>query len=640
MKNTPNPSLLKLIPKKPFKKFQKFKNLKEVKEFYTLLQSSGFLEKIKPSIYRTSKQKKPILKNTSLHNLCENKNVDIPMIQFLLDNGNSLNEEKEMTPFHVLCMNKSVTVDLLKFCLDNNAILKESYITPFHLLCTNKSVTLPMIKLFPLSILDPKKPIVSPLQYLCENESINIEILEYFVSKGCDFKRVNVSLLYFLARNKSVTFEMLKLLIDNGAEINNNSTTPFHNLCGNPSVTIEMMKLLLENGAEIATQTYTTFHSLCGNPSITIEMMKFLLENGAKMNTQTATPLTILCNNEKITVELLDTFISESLSRNEKCSLGQGLFLESKALNIEIIEYLFEKSPDLIPFDAVDLVYRNSKIKNEENTKIIDYLVDKGYINPSKNDKEKIIENVFEDNLELFRETAESFHEDFLNLFERSEFTDFQISKFKVHRLMIEIRTGKKAEEVREILSKFTEEEVKAILIWIYTGKVEYQKKSTSIFEEKENISKNFFDILTEIGISNPQKRSLKEDIMKLYYDEESKDFVIEVQEKEIKVHKLILQTRSELFRQMFLLVQDDSNRTKDYTGKNFHSMNLLVKFLYSDKLNPEDEDYLIVQTKKDSDPDFDFNFLVDFFQLNPKSKLNYYEERVDPSTILGDFFD
>ncbi|KAJ5075397.1 speckle-type poz protein [Anaeramoeba ignava] len=66
--------------------------------------------------------------------------------------------------------------------------------------------------------------------------------------------------------------------------------------------------------------------------------------------------------------------------------------------------------------------------------------------------------------------------------------------------------------------------------------------------------------------------------------ENETKDFIIISEEKEIKVHKLILFTRSELFKGMFLSVSDTSNQVHDYSRKSNESIQQLIYFLYHDK--------------------------------------------------------
>ncbi|KAJ5071361.1 hypothetical protein M0811_10423 [Anaeramoeba ignava] len=260
----------------------------------------------------------------------------------------------------------------------------------------------------------------------------------------------------------------------------------------------------------------------------------------------------------------------------------------------------------------------NSCEKIDEMEKIVDFLIGKG-IDPNVYDLNNKMPSDYTRNplLKLAFQTGSSFYDDFKGIFKRKELTDFQISKYLVHRFLIEYRTGKKAEIADHILKKYSRENIKKFLLWVYNG---IMKKEDQI------LLKPIFD---EFGIDQQNKRSFKEDIKQLYYDQDGKDFVIEVCEKEVRVHKFILEARSQLFREMFILVQDDSNRSKDFTEKSFNAINLLIKFLYFDEITSND--FLISKNRKANQKfleEFDLNFFQDFFQLNKNSKLLFYKAK------------
>ncbi|KAJ5077276.1 speckle-type poz protein [Anaeramoeba ignava] len=133
--------------------------------------------------------------------------------------------------------------------------------------------------------------------------------------------------------------------------------------------------------------------------------------------------------------------------------------------------------------------------------------------------------------------------------------------------------------------------------------------------EEIENIFK-------EIGFdsnwinSKKGRKGLLNDLKLLYKQEETKDFKIIYEEneneKEIKVHKLILIIRSELFKGMFLSVNDSSNQVHDYSGKSFETLNQLIYFFYHDEFNERKE----INSKIIKE----FEDVKDYFQLNQNS--------------------
>ncbi|KAJ5080067.1 speckle-type poz protein [Anaeramoeba ignava] len=127
-------------------------------------------------------------------------------------------------------------------------------------------------------------------------------------------------------------------------------------------------------------------------------------------------------------------------------------------------------------------------------------------------------------------------------------------------------------------------------------------------------------DIFEQIGIESnwietkKGRKGIIKDLSKLYQQNETKDFKIIIEEKkEIKVHKLILILRSELFKGMFQLnVQDQSNQVHDYSRKSFEAINQFIYFLYHDEFEEETK-----ITKENLEEYVD---IKDYYQLNPKS--------------------
>ncbi|KAJ5079004.1 ankyrin repeat ph and sec7 domain containing protein secg-related [Anaeramoeba ignava] len=246
-----------------------------------------------------------------------------------------------------------------------------------------------------------------------------------------------------------------------------------------------------------------------------------------------------------------------------------------------------------------------------------------------------------------------SFSDDFNKLFKSGLFPDLEI-KFadeeiaQVHKLIISARIGKeKLEEFIEFCKKKTKKDLKFLFQWIYSGYIadfdfeeelfaDYEKfcgenkndsyviyerydKVVEILEnERKNNLNSILDNLNEIGvlktkeelIKKTQSDGLRKDISKLFYEDETKDFKIICEDEEIKVHKLILIARSELFYGMFLNVNDDSNQVNDYSGKKKQSIKEFIKFLYFDKIDMNISEEIIEEF-------YDFD---KYYQLNEKS--------------------
>ncbi|KAJ6230798.1 activator of c kinase protein [Anaeramoeba flamelloides] len=194
---------------------------------------------------------------------------------------------------------------------------------------------------------------------------------------------------------------------------------------------------------------------------------------------------------------------------------------------------------------------------------------------------------------------------DFLNLFEREEFTDFEIKGFKLHTRWLEHRLRKNINDISLILNKFTQEQLKVFFEWVYSGIV---GDVTIIKEITQKLNIGDYSLLSgRTGLINDLKR--------LFKANKSKDFSIIVKGKSLKVHKLVLLARSDLFRGMFLNVKERTKKVKDYSGKGYSTLSILVKFLYTDDIDAK----LLNQNVEN-----ELNDVVDYYQLNEQSMLNF----------------
>ncbi|KAJ3437022.1 btk-binding protein-related [Anaeramoeba flamelloides] len=195
--------------------------------------------------------------------------------------------------------------------------------------------------------------------------------------------------------------------------------------------------------------------------------------------------------------------------------------------------------------------------------------------------------------------------EEFLKILESGEFSDFDISGIKCHKSILKFRTGKQP----QVLKTFLEEN--------------YEEKSIQAFLNRiyghHSISSEINKISDQLGISEFPKRKFEEDLRKLFYDEDSKDFSIittydedeeDEEDVEIPVHKFILIVRSGLFREMFQNVTEETNKVKDYSGKSMESLEILIKFLYTQtiELTADDDPQLIAEELEDA---------IDYYRLD-----------------------
>ncbi|KAJ6235548.1 hypothetical protein M0813_03695 [Anaeramoeba flamelloides] len=154
----------------------------------------------------------------------------------------------------------------------------------------------------------------------------------------------------------------------------------------------------------------------------------------------------------------------------------------------------------------------------------------------------------------------------------------------------------------------------------------QYQNRSiTSLSKEEKK------EIQDELWLKFCESE-FRKDRNEYYMYNNSKDFTIKIKEElsdessdessnesfneSIKVHKIILLIRSELFRNMFNSIED-KNITSifDYSGKSYETLKCLINYFYTDKLMIKDGD----------DPDLiceELEDAIEYFQLNIKSNL------------------
>ncbi|KAJ6252168.1 hypothetical protein M0813_14318 [Anaeramoeba flamelloides] len=223
----------------------------------------------------------------------------------------------------------------------------------------------------------------------------------------------------------------------------------------------------------------------------------------------------------------------------------------------------------------------------------------------------------------IFSAVQSSLVEDFSSLLKNGYFSDFKINDIPVHKLLIKIRTnGKNPEVVKNLLEqKYDKKNIDQFLKYVYGH------GSINLVES----------ILIDLQIVPKDCFTLNEDLLKIYKDEESKDYTILVKNddddddyeeeedggedemdesfEEIPVHKLLLIARSGLFREMFNSIKGNTNSVKDFSGISIESLEILIKFFYTNKLEltADDDPQLVVDELAEA---------VEYYQLNQSSEL------------------
>ncbi|KAJ6250308.1 hypothetical protein M0813_16165 [Anaeramoeba flamelloides] len=231
----------------------------------------------------------------------------------------------------------------------------------------------------------------------------------------------------------------------------------------------------------------------------------------------------------------------------------------------------------------------------------------------------------------LYLDFKNTLSEDIRKLFESQKICDCEIgtmgNQIPVHKTLIECRTKLTIDQIQNKLfgeKPINKEQTLNFLKWIYYDEISDLEKLEQTF--------NLLELTFPLSVDN----TLEKDIAQLYQDDDSKDFKILVKMyedeeednddlnedkegnyEEIRVHKFILYARSGLFRAMFDYVneKDNTNKIQDYTHKSIESLEILIKYFYTNsiEMTSEQNPELIVEELSDA---------VEYYQLNDQCNL------------------
>ncbi|KAJ3435807.1 hypothetical protein M0812_17846 [Anaeramoeba flamelloides] len=221
---------------------------------------------------------------------------------------------------------------------------------------------------------------------------------------------------------------------------------------------------------------------------------------------------------------------------------------------------------------------------------------------------------------------------DFENFYKSKKYCDCKIgskeqeNEIPVHKLIMELRTGLKIEDIQTLIKEnlLNKKEINGFLKWVY-------------YDETSDLQ-SIANVFNSLQLAFPPINKLEDDLLRLYKDEDSKDFNILIKDdddededngqedeedgeedsfEEIPVHKFILLARSGLFREMFENIQEESNSVQDYSQKSIESLEILLEYFYTDKikLTADHDPELIVEELEDA---------KEYYQLNSNTNLNF----------------
>ncbi|KAJ6252334.1 btk-binding protein-related [Anaeramoeba flamelloides] len=225
----------------------------------------------------------------------------------------------------------------------------------------------------------------------------------------------------------------------------------------------------------------------------------------------------------------------------------------------------------------------------------------------------------------LYLDFKNTLSQDLRLLYKSKKFCDCEIgnlgNQIPVHKNIVECRTKLTIDQIQNKLfgeeKSIDKDQILSFLKWIYYDEI-------SDFEKLEQT----FDLL-ELTFPPSVDNTLEKDIAQLSQDDDSKDFKILVKNddeedeeeednyEEIPVHKFILLARSGLFREMFDNVneKDNLNKVQDYSNKSIESLEILIKYFYTNsiELTADQDPKLIVDELSDA---------VEYYQLNDQNNL------------------
>ncbi|KAJ3445238.1 ankyrin repeat ph and sec7 domain containing protein secg-related [Anaeramoeba flamelloides] len=598
---------------------------------------------------------------TCFHHYCEN-NSDLETIKLFLKFGaNPIQTNfNQYSPFIYICKLKP-NLEILKLFLKKGAKLMSNYNSsriPFNYICQGN----PSLEILKYCIRKGANFNTgdqlsrTAFDYLCSSHSEN-ELIQFALLNGANpnfqnkFKKS--CFMSYLSSNPNPNIETIQLFLQKNANINQKckfGKSCFHYLClGNPNLSV--IKFFVKSGAKMNDKDNDNklpLHFLCLSKNPNPKILKYFLKYTKDINTKDSffrTPIQCLAlynNNIKVfepflkyEVVLVDNIESgsnviKSIIKNE-CVLDLVCLLLQYASNYKKNEGIFSTRY----FRRFITLYSRQK-----NRPLLKQLIDANY---------------------------NAIHEDFKGFLRNKEFTDYEIKGIKVHKFYLEWRTQKKIEDIKTILEKYEKKDINVFLKWIYYDKnpsddetdqdhkkitknresgitqrsygihmyldfdkeeEEWCEKGNEKKREKEKEKEKekgytnliiFEKILSQFNLQiDPKKYNLKLSMEKLYKDEKSKKFTILLNgiNKEIKVHKFILQSRSGLFRKMFSNINDPNiDQIQDFYGLSIEAMQILIKYLYTGNIERKKLNDEIINELLDT---------ADYYQLNPNCSFNY----------------
>ncbi|KAJ3450801.1 ankyrin repeat ph and sec7 domain containing protein secg-related [Anaeramoeba flamelloides] len=635
------------------------KNEQKETPFYHICSHNPSLELLKLCIKKKANLNlKTRSSYTPFMMLCSG-NVTLEMLELCVKNGANLNilTESKLDAFYFYCCSNSIDFKILQFFIKNDPnCIKQNYIGKYALyyIC-KEGIPLPTIKILKIFL---KNNINENTQNKNRNQNQN----ENKNEKKVELTKSQIDSVKPLFK-RGASLKVIKFLLGSGLHVNQKfgkrGKSLFH-LLAEGNMSKETFHYLLESGLNIGERDLmlrTPLHGLCLYTDPSFELVELFIKYGADVNAldkYVESPLHLICQKKKLNFNILKLFLDN----------GGNIGIQNRS-EWNVFHVLCKQNPSP---EIIQLFLENGANKEAKHSFGCTPLQ---LLGRSIRD----VRDYFFVGA-MFKINWTALKDDFQLYFKRKEFTDSEINGIKCHSILLKCRLKKSLDEITNILNKYPSQHIRLFLRWVYCGEHDPKKNKDVDFKQM------FKDFDIDYRDINKKRYSLKAALESLYEDEKSKDFCILVKkgegkglvekEKEIeieivmgenekeedqndnekendnekgndndngnekenddetkkidnddeyykiKVHKFILQSRSGLFRGMFLNVENaqDLCQITDYTGKSIQSLKIFLRYLYTEKI------YKDFKTIKDIEDEL--GDMVNYYQLNENCSFNF----------------
>ena len=384
-----------------------------------------------------------------------------------------------------------------------------------------------------------------------------IELVSQLINNGANPNakdRNGLTILMHAAKSKNSSPEIIKMLVNFGANINDkdrNGLTTLMHAAQSENQNPEVIIMLVNFGADINDEDHSgttplMYATISENTSP--EVIRMLINFGANINDNDhsgATPLIWGIESENPKPEIIKILIDFGSNLNYKDPQG----------------------------DTATNIARAYAILIQENENLTSW-----YLN-----------------------FHGSYSYQFHLLFKEEIYKNIRLPhNINVHSTILKARIpyydlGK----LINVIKQESPDDATEFITWIYTGLI--PKENPEIIKNICNqLNINFDDMNTVSGF--------KRDMRNLYNSRiTTGDFTIIVDGQKILVHKDIMSARSDLYKNMFLSVSDESNSVTDRSGLSPYAFNALIEFIYTGK---------ILYLTQDIINEFIDNNVEEYFQL------------------------